>query len=80
MPLPETLAALLGQVNEQVSVLSDREPLVALRAANILQQHTRMSQQNAARTIERDRISPAAVGTALGCTPSQAKDQLRTYR
>ncbi|MET8658618.1 hypothetical protein [Streptomyces griseus] len=80
VPLPEDLAALLEQVNEQVSVLSDREPLVALRAANILQQHTRMSQQNAARTIERDGTGPAAVGTALGCTPSQAKDQLRTYR
>lgn len=80
VPLPENLAALLDQVNEQVSILSDREPLVALRAANILQQHTRMSQQNAARTIQRDGISPAAVATALGCTPSQTKDQLRTYR
>ncbi|WP_145503711.1 hypothetical protein [Streptomyces sp. CFMR 7] len=79
VPLPEDLAALLEQVAERVSLLSDREPLVALRAGNILLNDTQMSLRNAARTVERDGTSLSAVGTAVGCTPSQARKRLRTY-
>ncbi|WP_331751620.1 hypothetical protein OG215_40680 (plasmid) [Streptomyces globisporus] len=79
VPLPDDLAALLVQVNERLDTLSSSEPLAVLRAANILQRHTQMSLQTAASSIERNRTTPAAVAAAIGCSPSQAKDRLRSY-
>ncbi|WP_331719822.1 hypothetical protein OG217_37290 (plasmid) [Streptomyces sp. NBC_01023] len=80
VPLPDDVAALLDQLNQRVDELADREPLVALRAANILQRNTHMSTLCAATTIERDKTTLATVGAALGCSASQAEARLRTYR
>ncbi|MFJ5893098.1 hypothetical protein [Streptomyces californicus] len=67
-------------MNEQVARLSDGEPLLALRAGNILLNGTQLSLQNAAWTVERDGTSMSAVGAAIGCTPDQAARRLRSYR
>ncbi|MBK0377174.1 MULTISPECIES: hypothetical protein [Streptomyces] len=80
VPLPADLVALLDQVNEQVARLSDGEPLLALRAGNILLNGTQLSLQNAAWTVERDGTSMSAVGAAIGCTSDQAARRLRSYR
>ncbi len=79
VPLPDDLRALLDQVNERLDALSGPEPLAVLRAANILQRHTQMSLQAAARSIEQNRTTPAAVAAAIGCSPGQAQDRLRSY-
>ncbi|MFB6561912.1 hypothetical protein ACFCYH_24065 [Streptomyces sp. NPDC056400] len=72
VPLPETLAALLGAVAEQLTVTAADAPLAALRAAGVLERIAAGVGRTAVGALRDDGLSAESVATALGTTYSKA--------
>lgn len=79
VPLPDTLTALLRQLEEQLEDLADNAPLAAVRAVAALERTTHDIAQHAARAIEADSTSWPTIATALGLTEQEARSRLTRY-
>ena len=77
--LPDDVAELLEKLGSRLSELADKEPLAALRAADIAQRDALLYAGCAAMKVGRDDTSLAAAGVALGYSTTEAQSRLRAY-
>ncbi|MFI8392919.1 hypothetical protein [Streptomyces sp. NPDC085540] len=78
VPLPEPLAALLGEVTGQLTATAVATPLAALCAVGMLERVAARVGREAAGAVGDDGVSAEAVATALGTTRSKARVLLLT--
>ncbi|MFD5880107.1 hypothetical protein [Streptomyces yangpuensis] len=72
VPLPEPLAALLAETTEQLTATTEDAPLIALRAAGMLERIAARVGREAAGALADDGVSAEAVAAGLGTTRSKA--------
>ncbi|MET9549852.1 hypothetical protein ABZY36_31750 [Streptomyces sp. NPDC006627] len=80
VPLPTEMAALLEQLDDQLTRLADEAPLAALKAVAVLETLTQQVAPVAAMYAENDGLSDEVLGQGLGVSPSDAKSRLLRYR
>ncbi|MFD9744711.1 hypothetical protein ACFWX5_14345 [[Kitasatospora] papulosa] len=76
-PLPESLAALLVEIADQLNTTAVDTPLAALRAAGVLERIATRAGRAAAGMLDAD-VSAEAVAIALGTSRSKAAILLLT--
>ncbi|MCF4136650.1 hypothetical protein L1856_06805 [Streptomyces sp. Tue 6430] len=79
VPLPEQLTHLIHQLEEQLTTLTERAPVAALKAVTTLERLLPDIGQEAARAVRDDELSWESVGTALGVSPDRARSLLSRY-
>lgn len=79
VPLPDQLTYLIHQLEEQLTALTERAPVAALRAVTTLERLLPDIGQEAAQAVRDDELSWASVGTALGVSPDRARSLLTRY-
>ncbi len=80
VPLPTEMAALLEQLDDQLTRLTDETPLAALTVVAILETLAKQVAPVAALYAENDGLSDEVLGQGLGVSPSDAKSRLLRYR
>ncbi|MBW5423332.1 hypothetical protein GKQ77_17465 [Streptomyces sp. BG9H] len=80
VPLPAAVAALLEQLDAQLTRLAEDAPLAALKAVAALESTTKRIAGSAAAYAEADDLSGEVLGRALGVSPSDAESRLLRYR
>ncbi|MEU9666320.1 hypothetical protein AB0E25_12125 [Streptomyces bobili] len=79
VPLPDQLTHLMHQLEEQLTSLTDRAPVAALKAVTMLERLLPDIGQEAAQAVRDDELSWESVGTALGVSPDRARSLLTSY-
>ncbi|MFD4743239.1 hypothetical protein ACFWNQ_38565 [Streptomyces virginiae] len=79
-PLPESLAALLVEVAEQLTATTADVPLAALRAVGVLERIAARVGREAAGVLADGGVSAKAAATGLGTTRSKALMLLLTVQ
>lgn len=78
--MPQDLADLLQQLENRLNDLVDEAPLVALRAAGMLERTGRQVGVGAAYSTESGELPHVEIAAALGLPVKAARSRLRGYR
>ncbi|MFD4573385.1 hypothetical protein ACFWNK_13060 [Streptomyces sp. NPDC058417] len=79
VPLPAELTHLMGELEKQLLVLTERAPVAALKAVTTLERLLPGIGREAAQAVRDDELSWESVGTALGVSAERARSLLSGY-
>lgn len=79
VPLPDELADLMDQLEEQLTLFAERAPVAALKAVAALERLTGHIGRDAAFAAQADDLSWETIGKALGISPDTARSRLTRY-